>query len=62
MIRTSGDSTKKVEEEKENSVDLEEANVVTIPNKHHSLDVCVKAKENELEAFKKFQVYEEVTD
>ena len=55
-------ATKKVKEEEENSMDLEEANVVTIPKKDHGLDVCVKAKEKELEAFKKFQVYEEVTD
>ena len=41
---------------------MEEANVVTIPKKDHGLDVCVKAKEKELEAFKKFQVFEEVTD
>ena len=36
--------------------------MVTIPKKDHGLDVCVKAKEKELRAFKKFQVYEEVTD
>ena len=55
-------AVKNVEEEEENSVDLEEANVVTIPKKDHGLDVYIKAKEKELEAFKKFQVYEEVTD
>ena len=36
--------------------------MVTIPKKDHSLDVCIKAKEKELEAFKNFQVYEEATD
>ena len=36
--------------------------MVTIPKKDHGLNMCVKAKEKELEAFKKFQVYKEVKD
>ena len=55
-------ATKNVEEEEENSVDLEKVNVVTIPKKDHRLNVCIKAKEKELKAFKKFQIYKEVTD
>ena len=48
--------------EKDGEADKEEALVVLIPTKEHGSEECVAAKTRELEAFKKFGVYEEVKD